>query len=75
MTLHVSLVSKNIVNLYVGTAEEAAASEEAAELAGVPDAPQPVSAPASIAPASRRANLLFSFMMIYLDVSILQKRL
>ena len=57
------------------TAEEAAASEEAAELAGVPDAPQPVSAPTSIAPASRRANLLFSFMMIYLDVSILQKRI
>ena len=57
------------------TAEEAAASEEAAELAGAPDAPQPVREPASTAPASRRANLWFSFMMIYLEVSILQKRL
>ena len=41
----------------------------------VPDAPQPVREPASTAPASKRANLLFSFMMIYLEVSILQKRL
>ena len=40
-----------------------------------PDAPQPVREPASTAPASRRANLWFSFMMIYLEVSILQKRL
>ena len=39
------------------------------------DAPQPVREPASTAPASRRANLWFSFMMIYLEVSILQKRL
>ena len=61
------------------TADALAAAEplpqEAAELAGAPDAPKPVREPASTAPASRRANLWFSFMMIYLEVSILQKRL
>ena len=69
------LVSQVLAARGISTAEEAAASEDAAELAGAPDAPQPVREPASTAPASRRANLWFSFMMIYLEVSILQKRL
>ena len=59
------------------TVETAAAEPDVLLIAieRVPDAPQPVREPASTAPASKRANLWFSFMMIYLEVSILQKRL